>query len=302
MSLFRPCIDLHDGRVKQIVGGTLVDSAAENNGPVENDSPVENNGPVENFVSDRPPEWYADRYRRDDLRGGHVIQLGPGNTDAALRALGAYPGGLQIGGGIGLGNAQWWLDRGASHVIVTSFLFDQNQFQWDRLKSLRAAIGSERLVIDLSCRRVGRSTDSESANHRSSSHAAREDTSNHSPHWRVASNRWQTITDLEVTLETLDRLADFCDEFLVHAADVEGLCRGVDTALAQLLARHSRRKVVYAGGIASWQDIDFLENSSNGRLDFTVGSALDLFGGTGIAYETLVRQHGNLDRQHGNST
>ncbi len=246
---FRPCIDLHEGRVKQIVGGTL-DSATEEL--------------KTNFVSDRPATWFAARYAADGLRGGHVIQLGPGNETAAREALAAYPGGLQIGGGITTENAAAWLEAGASHVIATSFLFDrEGRFQPDRLERLAAETGRERLVIDLSCRRRGDA-------------------------WVVAMNRWQTLTDLAVDAATLDALASSCDEFLIHAADVEGQCRGIDGELVTLLGAWGERPLTYAGGASTLTDLELVDRLGQGRVDLTIGSALDLFGGTGVRYEDCV--------------
>lgn len=246
---FRPCIDLHEGRVKQIVGGTL-DSSTE--------------ALRTNFVSDRPASWFAARYAEDDLRGGHVIQLGPGNESAAREALAAYPGGLQIGGGITPENAVRWLDAGASHVIATSCLFDrEGHFQPGHLKALVAETGPERLVIDLSCRRKG-------------------------DIWVVAMNRWQTLTDLMVNRETLDLLAESCDEFLIHAADVEGQCRGIDAELVTLLGSWGERPLTYAGGASTLSDLALVDRVGGGKVDLTIGSALDLFGGSGIRYEDCV--------------
>jgi phosphoribosylformimino-5-aminoimidazole carboxamide ribotide isomerase len=249
MTRFRPCIDLHQGKVKQIVGGTLRDEGA---------------GPRENFVSDRPPAWFAETFRADGLAGGHVIKLGPGNDAAAREALAAWPGGLQIGGGITADNAVEWLDAGASHVIVTSCLFGPDgAFLSQTLDALVRAVGSRRLVIDLSCRRTPGG-------------------------WTVAMNRWQTLTELEVTPATLDRLAPHCAEFLIHAADVEGLCRGVDAELVSLLGEWGKIPVTYAGGAATMEDVRLVENAGCGRVDLTVGSALDIFGGKGLRYADLV--------------
>ena len=253
MTKFRPCIDLHQGKVKQIVGGSLRDKGA---------------GPTENFVSDRPSEWFAGRFRADGLTGGHVIKLGPGNDLAARDALAAWPGGLQIGGGIHEGNAAEWLDAGASHVIVTSALFDaEGKFLEDALRSLVREIGRDKLVIDLSCRRT---TDG----------------------WTVAMNRWQTLTELAVDHATLDRLAPYCDEFLIHAADVEGLCRGIDAELVALLGSWGKCPVTYAGGAATMADLLLVEENGRGAVDVTVGSALDLFGGKGLCYNDLVAWNG----------
>lgn len=249
MTRFRPCIDLHHGQVKQIVGGTLRDD-----GP----------GPKENFVSDKPPGWFSEKFRSDGLTGGHVIKLGPGNDEAAREALAAWPGGMQIGGGISPENASTWLDAGASHVIVTSALFDkEGVFLPEILDRFISGIGKDKLVIDLSCRRT-------------------------SDGWTVAMNRWQTLTDLKVDHATLDRLAPFCSEFLIHAADVEGLCRGIDSDLVSLLGSWGKIPVTYAGGAASMADIEQLDQAGHGKVDVTVGSALDLFGGSGVRYAELV--------------
>lgn len=249
MTKFRPCIDLHNGKVKQIVGGTLTDSGE---------------GLKENFVSDQSAADFAQMYADDGLTGGHVIQLGPGNFEAAVSSLEAYPNGLQIGGGVKLENANEWIERGASHVIVTSWLFDQEgKFQWDRLKQLVAEIGKERLVLDLSCRRT------ESG-------------------WTVAMNRWQTLTDIVISHDVLDDLASYCDEFLIHAADVEGLCGGVDTELVKFLGEWAGIPMTYAGGVGSMDDVHAVQEVSRGKVDLTVGSALDIFGGTQVKYQDLV--------------
>ncbi len=223
---------------------------------------------VTNFESDRPSSWFAELFRRDGLTGGHVIKLGPGNDTAAREALAAYPGGLQIGGGIRRENASDWLGAGASHVIVTSYLFDENGcFHEDRLREMGAEVGKDRLVVDLSCRRTGSG-------------------------WTVAMNRWQQLTDLEITPAVLDALAGECDEFLVHAADVEGLCGGIDRDLVGLLGSWGKIPVTYAGGASSLRDFALVEDLSTGRVDLTVGSALDLFGGSGVRYEDCVAYYG----------
>jgi phosphoribosylformimino-5-aminoimidazole carboxamide ribotide isomerase len=246
--MFRPCIDLHEGKVKQIVGGTL-----------SNDSEALRT----NFVSDRPASWYAELYKRDGLKGGHVIMLGPGNENAARAALAAYPGGLQIGGGINHDNARDFLESGASHVIVTSWLFRNGQLDWDRLNALVGAIGKERLVLDLSCRR-------------------RDD-----QYW-VVTDRWQKFTELTIGRQILTRLSANCAEFLVHAVDVEGLCRGVDLNLVAKLADWSPIPTTYAGGAKSFADLEEVTRVGKGRIDLTIGSALDIFGGTGVRYQDAV--------------
>ena len=246
--MFRPCIDLHEGQVKQIVGGSLTDSGA---------------GLRTNFVSEKPAAWFAELYKKDGLSGGHVILLGSGNDEPARAALAAYPGGLHLGGGVNLDNAQRWLDAGASHVIVTSWVFRDGKLDWDRLNALVAAIGRTRLVLDLSCRvRDGK--------------------------YFVITNRWQKFTELMITQPTLDRLAKSCDEFLIHAADVEGLCGGVDLELVEMLGKWSPIPTTYAGGARSLNDLEEVTRIGGGRIDLTIGSALDIFGGTTVRYADCV--------------
>lgn len=259
MTKFRPCIDLHDGKVKQIVGGSLID-ATDN---LRQSTSIAGSA-KENHVSVHPAQWFAEKYSADRLLGGHVIKLGPGNEDAAKSALAAYPNGLQIGGGITLDNASTWLELGASHVIVTSWLFsEQGKFLSDRLDQLVAEVGRQNIVIDLSCKRTASG-------------------------WTVAMNRWQTLTDIHVDQKTLDELAGRCDEFLVHAADVEGLCQGIDKDLVEMLGRWHGSAITYAGGVASFADVQLVDDLSEGNVDITVGSALDLFGGTGVGYKQLI--------------
>ena len=245
--VFRPCIDLHEGKVKQIVGGTLGDTDHVR----------------ENFVSEKSSAEFAELYRHDALRGGHVIMLGPGNEAAARAALAAYPGGMQVGGGVNLDNASGWLEAGASQVIVTSWLFQGGRVDFDRLAQLESKIGKERLVLDLSCRRRG------------------------DDYW-VVTDRWQTFTDVRVSAETLERLSGACVEFLVHAVDVEGLCRGIDTELVEKLALWSPIPSTYAGGANSLADLELVTQLGQGRIDLTIGSALDIFGGKGVRYEDAV--------------
>ncbi|MBQ6472808.1 MAG: phosphoribosylformimino-5-aminoimidazole carboxamide ribotide isomerase [Victivallales bacterium] len=245
---FRPCIDLHEGKVKQIVGSTLRDDT----------------GAATNFVSALPPSHYADLYYQNGLTGGHVIQLGAGCVSAAREALSRHPGNLQVGGGVTPDNGPDWLAAGASKVIVTSYLFQDGELDFSRVRQMSLAVGRERLVIDLSCRPM---PDGE---------------------YRVACNRWQTICKLAVERESLTRLAEFCSEFLVHAVQVEGLRSGIDSRLVSLLADHSPVPVTYAGGVRSLADVRLIEEAGQGRVDFTVGSALDLFGGTLPLHDLLV--------------
>src|ERR1051326_2936103 len=246
--MFRPCIDLHDGKVKQIVGGTLGTEAG---------------GLRTNFVSQHSAAWYAALYKRDGLKGGHVIMLGPGNDAEALSALREFPGGLQLGGGVNLDNALGWLEAGASHVIVTSWVFRDGRVDWERLKDLSTRIGKERLGLDLSCRtRKG--------------------------NYFVVTDRWQKFTDVVLSAESLKEFANYCSEFLIHAVDVEGLCRGIDEELVSRLAEWTSIPTTYAGGARSLDDLKTVVRLGSGRVDLTIGSALDIFGGTGIRYEDAV--------------
>lgn len=250
---FRPCIDIHNGRVKQIVGGSLKDAG---------------NQADENFVSEYDAAYYANLYKSDGLVGGHIILLNPEGSEyyeadlaQAKRALGAYPGGLMIGGGIHADNASTFIDAGASHVIVTSYVFKDGQIHWDHLNQIQKAVGSNHLVLDLSCRKRG-------------------DT------YYVVTDRWQKFTDVSVNAQTLDMLAPYCDEFLIHAVDVEGKASGIETELVHILADWHKKPMTYAGGIGSYDDLDLLASLSHNTLDFTIGSALDLFGGP-IAYKDI---------------
>ena len=255
--MFRPCIDLHEGKVKQIVGGSLTGRPADLQ---------------TNFVSERPSRWFAELYRRDGLRGGHVIMLGPRNEVEARAALAAYPGGLQVGGGIHLENAAKWIEAGASHVIVTSWIFRNGQLDWLRLRDLAKAIGKERLVLDLSCRKKG--TD-----------------------YFVVTDRWQKFTNLKMDASVLGRLGQWCDEFLVHAVDVEGLCRGIDLELVEQLGRWSPRPATYAGGANSLRDLENVDRAGGGRIDLTIGSALDIFGGSLVRYDEVVALNRKLEQE-----
>jgi phosphoribosylformimino-5-aminoimidazole carboxamide ribotide isomerase len=245
--MFRPCIDLHEGKVKQIVGGTLSDAGARTN-----------------FVSEKSAAWFAEIYRRDQLRGGHVIMLGAGNEPAARAALAAYPGGLHIGGGINFSNATEWLDAGASHVIVTSWVFREGKVDWSRLDELVKKIGKEKLVLDLSCRKRGEK-------------------------YFVVTDRWQKFTELEVNAKTLQKFSGSCAEFLIHAVDVEGLCRGIDRELVELLGRFTPIPTTYAGGASSLADLELVTQLGGGKVDLTIGSALDIFGGSGVNYDDCVK-------------
>ncbi|MBD2871139.1 phosphoribosylformimino-5-aminoimidazole carboxamide ribotide isomerase [Paenibacillus arenilitoris] len=241
---FRPCIDLHDGKVKQIVGETL------------------NTEIIENFVSEQDSAYYAELFKKDELTGGHVIMLGGGNEEAAVRALRQYPGGLQIGGGLTADNAATYLEHGASHIIVTSYIFKDGRLNEDHLAKIVAEVGKDRLVIDLSCKEKDGK-------------------------WFVVTNQWKQFSDFEVNPDNVRYLEQYCVEFLVHAVDVEGKQSGIQQSLVRALADWVSIPTTYAGGARSLADMEQFDNLSGGRLDLTIGSALDIFGGS-LSYKEVV--------------
>lgn len=243
---FRPCIDIHNGKVKQIVGGSLTDQG---------------NQAKENFTASENADYYAKMYQKDGLIGGHVILLNPVSSEyyretkaQAILALGAYPKGLQVGGGIHAENAEEFLEAGASHVIVTSYVFCDGKINWENMEKLKHAVGKENVVIDLSCRK-------------------KEDG------YYIVTDRWQKFTDVKLTEDVLSELADYCDEFLVHAVDVEGKAGGIEEDIAALLGNWDGISVTYAGGVSSFEDLRKLKELGRNKVDVTIGSALDLFGG-----------------------
>ncbi|KAG9232242.1 phosphoribosylformimino-5-aminoimidazole carboxamide ribotide isomeras-like protein [Amylocarpus encephaloides] len=250
MTKFRPCIDLHSGQVKQIVGGTLTTTSADLK---------------TNYVSRLPASHFAKMYQDHGLTGAHVIMLGPGNEEVAKEALAEWKGGLQVGGGITDKNARQWIEWGAERVIITSFLFPSGKFSQEHLESVLASLDGDKgkLVIDLSCRK-------------------KEDT------WFVAMNKWQTITDMEVNEASIKSLEPYCSEFLIHAADNEGLQKGIDEELVGKLSEWCSIPVTYAGGGRNLQDLDHVKTLSGGRVDLTIGSALDIFGGSGVTFQDCV--------------
>ena len=252
---FRPCIDIHNGKVKQIVGGSLKDAGDR---------------AQENFVAEQDAAFFAGLYRERGLGGGHVILLNHEGSEyyeatrrQAFRALKAYPGGLQIGGGICENNAEEYLEAGASHVIVTSWVFREGRIDRERLKRLERAVGKERLVLDLSCRKKG-------------------------TEYYIVTDRWQKFTDVALTPPVLDELASHCAEFLIHAVDVEGRSQGIEKELVCMLGKWNGIPVTYAGGVGSYEDLELLKKLGRGRLNVTIGSALDLFGGT-LNFEQVVK-------------
>jgi phosphoribosylformimino-5-aminoimidazole carboxamide ribotide isomerase len=255
---FRPCIDIHKGEVKQIVGSTL--SEGDSTG-----------APVENFVSSKSTAEFASMYSKDKLTGGHVIMLGEGCESVAKDALQAYPNGLQIGGGINADNARQYLEAGASHIIVTSYVFHDGIIDMEKLQGLVDKVGKERIVIDLSCRKKP------------------EDPSGS---FFVVTNKWTKFTDYEVSPANLKNLAEYCDEFLVHGVDVEGKKSGIDEELVTLLGEHSPLPVCYAGGARSLDDLELVKRLGKGNVDITIGSALDIFGGD-LSYDEVVTWSGS---------
>ena len=250
---FRPCIDIHNGSVKQIVGGSLSD----------------NNSAKENFISEKNADFYADLYKKDKLTGGHIILLNPVSSEyyeadvkQALIALKTYPQGMQIGGGITDQNAEFFLENGASHVIVTSFVFKNGVIDYNNLKSLIKCIGKENLVLDLSCRKKGND-------------------------YYIVTDRWQKFTDIKLNKSIIDELSNYCDEFLVHAVDVEGKSAGIDEQILKILSECEGVPITYAGGVSNMSDLEKLKKLGNNKIDVTIGSALDLFGGE-MQYKKVV--------------
>lgn len=243
---FRPCIDIHNGKVKQIVGGSLRDKG---------------NQAKENFVSEMDGAFYAQLYRKENIKGGHIILLNPVTSEhyeatkaQAMSALSNYPDGLQVGGGITAENANEFIKAGASHVIVTSYVFKDGKINYDNLNKLVQAVGKEHLVLDLSCRQREGS-------------------------YFIVTDRWQKYTDETITTELLDELSEYCDEFLVHAVDVEGKASGIETELVRLLGQWGKIPVTYAGGVHSFDDLRLVKELGRDKINVTIGSALDLFGG-----------------------
>lgn len=252
---FRPCIDIHNGKVKQIVGGSLKD---------------EGNQAKENFVAEQDAAYFAEFYKKDKIRGGHIILLNPSDSSyyketkrQALLALHTYPGGMQVGGGIQAENAKEFIEAGASHVIVTSYVFRDGKVNYINLEKILAAVGKEHLVLDLSCRKKDGD-------------------------YYIVTDRWQKFTEEKITPELLDKLKEYADEFLVHAVDVEGKASGIEVPLAEMLGDWGRIPITYAGGVGSFEDLKQLKEYGKGRLNVTIGSALDLFGGR-MAYKEVLQ-------------
>ena len=252
---FRPCIDIHNGKVKQIVGGSLQDLGDQ---------------AKENFVSSQDSTFFSKLYQKENLSGGHIILLNPvtspyyeATRDQAVKALKAYPKGLQIGGGITAENAAYFLEQGAGKVIVTSYVFQGGEIHYKNLELLVREIGKENLVLDLSCRKKDGK-------------------------YYIVTDRWQKYTNVALEEKSLDYLAGFCEEFLIHAVDVEGKARGIEREVAALLGDWGKLPMTYAGGIHSYEDLEELKELGRDKLDFTIGSALDLFGGN-LEFEKICQ-------------
>lgn len=267
---FRPCIDIHNGKVKQIVGSSLQDKS---------------DSACENFVSSKDAVFYARMYKELGLEGGHIILLNPvqspyyeGTKRQAIDALNACPGLMQVGGGITADNASEFLDAGASHVIVTSFVFKNGKINYENLKKLKKTVGKEHIVLDLSCKSYSIGGIPYSLNSEieqiSEKNVVLPDIE-----YRVVTDRWQKMTDVAVNAETLDMLSEYCDEFLIHAADVEGKQNGIEEDVAGILGKWAKIPITYAGGVHDLNDITKLKKIGKGKIDVTVGSALDIFGG-----------------------
>ncbi|MCR4763330.1 MAG: phosphoribosylformimino-5-aminoimidazole carboxamide ribotide isomerase [Lachnospiraceae bacterium] len=247
---FRPCIDIHNGQVKQIIGDSLRD---------------EGDAAIDNFVSEHSAGYYAALFQRKNISGGHIVLLNKQDSPQyeatkkqALDALSVWPGGMQLGGGVNADNAEFWLNAGASHVVVTTYAFTDGKINFEHLEALRSAVGAEHVVLDVSCKK-------------------KEKNSNH---YFIVTDRWQHITDVELNLKTLEMLSAYCDEFLIHAADVEGRQRGIEAGVVEILGEYEGRPMVYAGGVRAAADISRIKLLGRNRLDVTIGSALELFGGS----------------------
>lgn len=282
MTKFRGCIDIHSGQVKQIVGGTL---KHDDTNELKDKSTT-----TENFVSTKPSSYYANLYQQFDIKGCHVIKLGTNaaNDEAAKLACESWPNNLQVGGGITNENALEWINvHKASHVILTSWLFKDSKnekgenekvFDWDRLKEVCKLIGKDKLIVDLSCREIQKVDGT--------------------AEWVVAMNKWQTLTKNHLNPEFIKNVSEYCDEFLIHAADVEGLCNGIDERLVEKLGQWCPEgfegKIVYAGGAKLVNDLNTVAKLSNNKVDLTFGSALDIFGGKLVKFDDLV----NWNNEH----
>ena len=243
---FRPCIDIHNGQVKQIVGGSLIDMG---------------DYAKENFVSDKDGGYYATLYKNAGLKGGHIILLNPKDSRyyeddvlQAKKALAAYNNGLMIGGGINNENACEFLKAGASHVIVTSYVFKNGEILFDNLERIKRETGKEHLVLDLSCRKKDGD-------------------------YYIVTDRWQKFTNVKITGKLMKELSSYCDEYLIHAVDVEGQAHGIESGLVRILDEYNTIPVTYAGGVGSYENLTLLKELGHNKIDVTIGSALDLFGG-----------------------
>jgi phosphoribosylformimino-5-aminoimidazole carboxamide ribotide isomerase len=253
---FRPCIDLHNGQVKQIVGSTLDNSEV----------------PDTNFISDKSSSYYAEMYRDNNLKGGHVIMLGPGNEKAALEAVSAAPSFLQVGGGLNANNGEIYLSKGASHLIFTSYVFADGQIKYENLEKLLKSYGKEKVVLDLSCRKKA------------------------DGFYYIVTDRWQKFTNFKLEKNNLQQLSAYADEFLIHAVDVEGKKGGIDCELIKLISEISPITAVYAGGISKLDDIKYIYENGKNKIDFTIGSALNIFGGN-LDYHEIIKYSQQLNKE-----
>ena len=244
--IFRPCIDLHQGKIRQIVGITLTDKA----------------GPKINFSATKSVEWFVDLYKADNLQDGHIILLGEGNEKVALRAIKRWPAAFQVGGQMNIDNASFWLDKGAKKIIFTSWLIEKETIHWQRLENLAKKITPQKIVLDLSCQYFDGD-------------------------YYIMTEQWKNKSKHSLG-KVAAKLADYCSEFLIHATSVEGQKKGIEKKLIKTLADYKKpAEITYAGGITTQEDIEFIIQEGQSRLFFTVGSALDIFGGT-LSYRLLV--------------
>ncbi|MBT3539096.1 phosphoribosylformimino-5-aminoimidazole carboxamide ribotide isomerase [bacterium] len=250
---FRPCIDILNGKVTQIVGETLATNSLV----------------AENFVTNKNAAYFADLYKKNNLAGGHIIMLDKTEKTKSqtIEALKTFPQDFQVGGNINSDNAQEFINAGASHIIVTSYIFKDNKLSPLRLQRLMSAVKKEKIVLDLSCRKKNNE-------------------------YYVVTNRWQIFSNFKVTSKNLETLSNYCDEFLIHGVDSEGKLQGVEIDLLNILKDFTGIPITYAGGIRDMNDIEKIKQTGNGYINFSVGTALDIFGGE-LNYNKVIEKYAN---------
>ncbi len=245
---FRPCIDVFKGKVVQLIGTSLFGG--------------EEKTIVKHFESEYSPAYYAELFKQDNLKGGHILSLGSGNNDVVIEALKAFNGGMKYGGSVTPENAHVYLDAGATHVIVNSYVFDNGEINLPNLKSLVKSIGKDKLVLDMSCRKKNGD-------------------------YYIVTNLWEKFTNVILDQKSLQDISKYCDEIIVHGVDSEGRKQGLESDLVRILAQHTPIKTVYAGGISSIADLTMIKALGNEKIDPCIGTALSIYGGNLSYYEVL---------------